>query len=213
MYCCCYLKKAKEEALLSFSVIISRVLTMKIILGIGNYGDIYQDTRHNSGFQAIDLIASDFDIAVTKKSFKALVGKGKIFAEDVLLMKPLTYVNLSGDALIEAKNFYKVDIEDIYILVDDMDTDPGKIRLRKKGSAGGHNGLKSIIGVLGSDEFKRIRIGIGKPDHPNVPDFVLSAPKDSEIYKAWKDGISKAAEAMEYSLKYSFDKAMNQYNR
>jgi PTH1 family peptidyl-tRNA hydrolase len=187
---------------------------MKIILGIGNYGDIYEDTRHNSGFQAIDLVSSDFNIPVTKRQFKSLVGKGKIFNEDVLLMKPLTYVNLSGDALIEAMNFYKVDIEDLIVIVDDMDTDPGKIRLRKKGSAGGHNGLKSIIARIGSDQFCRIRIGIGKPDYPNVPDFVLSAPKDKDVYKAWKDGISKAAEALEYTLKNeSFDKAMNEYNK
>ncbi len=187
---------------------------MKIILGIGNYGDIYADTRHNSGFQAIDLLSSDFQIPVSKKQFLSLVGKGKIFDEDVLLMKPLTYVNLSGNALIEALHFYKADIHDVIVIVDDMDTDPGKIRLRKKGSAGGHNGLKSIIASLGSDEFFRIRIGIGKPQFPNVPDFVLSAPKDKVVYEAWKDGISKAAEATAYALKSgSFDRAMNEYNK
>ena len=188
--------------------------TMKIILGIGNYGDIYADTRHNSGFQAIDLLSSDFQIPVSKKQFLSLVGKGKIFDEDVLLMKPLTYVNLSGNALIEALHFYKADIRDVIVIVDDMDTDPGKIRLRKKGSAGGHNGLKSIIASLGSDEFCRIRIGIGKPEFPNVPDFVLSAPKDKVVYEAWKDGISKAAEATACALKSgSFDRAMNEYNK
>lgn len=187
---------------------------MKIILGIGNIGDIYTDTRHNSGFQALDLIASDFGIEFKKKDFKSMIGKGKIFSEDVLLMKPLTYVNLSGDALIQAKNFYKVDVSDIYILVDDMDTEPGHIRLKLKGSAGGHNGLKSIISQLGTDQFKRIRIGIGKPTVGNTPDFVLSAPKDKVTYDAWKDGISKAAEAMEYALKFdNFEKAMSVYNK
>lgn len=186
---------------------------MKIILGIGNVGDIYTDTRHNSGFQAIDLLAEDFDMEFKKKDFKSMIAKGKIFGEDVLLMKPLTYVNLSGEALILAKNFYKVSLEDIIILVDDMDTDPGKIRLRVKGSAGGHNGLKSIIQQLGTDAFKRIRIGIGKPELQNVPDFVLSSPKDPEVYKAWKDGISKATEALEYALKFNFEKAMSTYNK
>jgi hypothetical protein len=186
---------------------------VKIVLGIGNIGDIYTDTRHNSGFQAIDLLAEDFDMEFRKRDFKSFIAKGKIFGEDVLLMKPLTYVNLSGEALIQAKNFYKVDVEDIIILVDDMDTDPGHIRLRVKGSAGGHNGLKSIISVLGGDNFKRIRIGIGKPSVGNTPDFVLSAPKDKETYQAWKDGISKAAEALEYALKYDFEKAMSKYNK
>ena len=187
---------------------------MKIILGIGNVGDIYTDTRHNSGFQALDLFASDFNIEIKKKDFKSMVGKGKAFGEDVLLMKPLTYVNLSGDALIMAKNFYKVDVSDIIILVDDMDTEPGHIRLKLKGSAGGHNGLKSIISQLGTDEFKRIRIGIGKPEFGNTPDFVLSAPKDKVVYEAWKDGISKACEALECALKNnSFEKTMSLYNR
>ena len=184
---------------------------MKLILGIGNYGDIYKDTRHNSGFQAVDLISEDFNIPIVKHDFKGLFGKGKIFDEDVLLLKPLTYVNLSGDSLIEAMRFYKIPEEDIIILVDDMDTEPGHIRLRVKGSAGGHNGLKSIINNLGNDNFKRIRIGIGKPEH-NVVDYVLGYPKDKDVYNAWKDGISKAAEACEYAIKNSFEKAMNNYN-
>lgn len=187
---------------------------MKIILGIGNFGDIYLDTRHNSGFQAIDLISEDFDIPVERHQFQSFVGKGKIFGEDVLLMKPLTYVNLSGNALIEAKNFYKVDVEDIYILVDDMDTEPGHIRLKLKGSSAGHNGLKSIISVLGTEEFKRIRIGIGRHSGHDIPDYVLSAPKDPEEYSSWKDGINKAAMAMEYTLKYdNFEKAMTEFNK
>ncbi|MFA6830239.1 MAG: aminoacyl-tRNA hydrolase [Bacilli bacterium] len=186
---------------------------MKIILGIGNIGDIYEDTRHNSGFQALDLIAEDFGISMSKHDFKSFIGKGKIFGEDVLLMKPITYVNLSGNALIEAKNFYKVKTEDIFVLVDDMDTEPGHIRLKLKGSSAGHNGLKSIISVLGTEEFKRVRIGIGRPSLQSIPDYVLSTPKDKEVYKAWKDGISLASEAMEYALKNSFDKAMNQYNK
>lgn len=189
---------------------------MKLILGIGNYGDIYKDTRHNSGFQALDLFTEDTGIEIRKHDFKSLVGKGKIFGEDVLLLKPLTYVNLSGEALIEAMRFYKIDVKDIIIIVDDMDTEPGNVRLKTKGSAGGHNGLKNIIQHLGTDEFNRIRIGIGRPPHSENPnrivDYVLESPRDSSEYVAWKDGISKATEALEYTLKYDFVKAMNKYN-
>lgn len=189
---------------------------MKLVLGIGNYGDIYKDTRHNSGFQALDLISSDFEIPINRHDFKCLYGKGKMFDEDVILMKPLTYVNLSGEALIAVKNFFKIDTSDILIVVDDMDTEPGNVRLRKKGSAGGHNGLKSIIQVLGTEEFNRVRIGIGRPSTPSspdrIPDYVLSAPKDASEYNAWKDGISTGAAAVEYTMRYGFDKAMNKYN-
>ncbi len=189
---------------------------MKLILGIGNYGDEYQDTRHNSGYQAIDLIAKDFSIDIKKKDFKSIYGKGKIYSEDVLLLKPLTYVNLSGEALLAAKNFYKIPLEDILILVDDMDTTPGDVRLKKKGSSAGHNGLKNIIQLLGTEEFNRVKIGIGRPEKSNnpnrIPDFVLSAPYDRDIYDAWKDGIKSAAEAVEYSLQYGFEKAMTKYN-
>ena len=186
---------------------------MKIILGIGNVGDIYTDTRHNSGFQALDLFASDFNIEIKKKDFKSMVGKGKAFGEDVLLMKPLTYVNLSGDALIMAKNFYKVDVSDIIILVDDMDTEPGHIRLKLKGSAGGHNGLKSIISQLGTDEFKRIRIGTGF-DHGNVPlyNVVLSKVKgeNKTLVDASTDFV--ANELLSFLKDGDFDKLMRNVN-
>lgn len=189
---------------------------MKLVLGIGNYGDIYKDTRHNSGFQALDLFTEDTGIEIRKHDFKSLVGKGSIFGEDVLLLKPLTYVNLSGEALSEAMRFYKLTPKDIIILVDDMDTEPGNVRLKTKGSAGGHNGLKNIIQHLGTEEFDRIRIGIGRPPHSDNPnrivDYVLQSPKDSSEYMAWKDGISKACEALEYTLKYDFARAMNKYN-
>ncbi len=189
---------------------------MKLILGIGNYGEEYSDTRHNSGYQAIDIIAKDFSIDIKKKDFKSIYGKGRIYSEDVILLKPLTYVNLSGEALIAAKNFYKIPVEDILILVDDMDTTPGDVRLKKKGSSAGHNGLKNIIQLLGTEEFNRVKIGIGRPEKSNnpnrIPDFVLSAPYDRDVYDAWKDGIKVAAEAVEYSLQYGFEKAMTKYN-
>lgn len=189
---------------------------MKLILGIGNYGDEYQDTRHNSGYQAIDIIADDFQINIIKKDFKSIYGKGKIYNEDVILLKPLTYVNNSGEALIDCMHFYKISKEDIIVLVDDMDTLPGDVRLKKKGSSAGHNGLKNIIKLLGTDEFFRVKIGIGRPEHSNnpnrIPDYVLSRPYDKDVYQAWKYGIKKAAEATEYILKETFEKAMTKYN-
>jgi PTH1 family peptidyl-tRNA hydrolase len=187
---------------------------MKIILGIGNVGDIYTDTRHNSGFQAVETLASDFGLSFRlEKAFQAFVAKGKILDDDVILMKPTTFVNLSGVALKSVMLYFKADVSDIYVLVDDMDLEPGHIKMKLKGSAGGHNGLKSIIAYLGTENFKRIRIGIGKPVG-NDCDFVLSAPKDKQVYKTWKDGISKAAEAMEYTIKcQSFEKAMTVYNQ
>ncbi len=186
---------------------------MTLILGIGNFSALYEDTRHNSGFQALDLFSVDLDIPIEKKNFKSLCGKGIAFDEQVLLLKPQTYVNRSGLALKEAMQFYKIPKENIIILVDDLDTKPGHVRLRHKGAAGGHNGLKDIISVLGSEEFKRIRIGIGRPDNPAaLVNYVLSAPRQEDEYHAWKDGISKACAALEYSLKYSFDLAMNKFN-
>lgn len=186
---------------------------MTLILGIGNFGAIYEGTRHNSGFQALDLFSSDLDIPIERKNFQSLCGKGIAFNEEVLLLKPQTFVNNSGIALKEAMQFYKIPKEDVIILVDDMDTLPGHVRLRYKGAAGGHNGLKSIISVLGSEEFKRIRIGIGRPSHSSsIVRYVLSSPSGEEEYNSWKDGISLACSALEYSLKYSFDKAMNKFN-
>lgn len=189
---------------------------MKLILGIGNYGDIYQDTRHNSGFQVLDLLSEDLNIPISKHDFKAVYGKGKAFDEDIILFKPLTYVNLSGEALSLIMQYFKIDVEDLIIVVDDMDTNPGDVRLKLKGSSAGHNGLKNIIEHIKTESFKRVKIGIGRPpasNNPNrIPEWVLSSPKDIDVYTAWKDGISKGAEAIEYALKYSFDKAMTKYN-
>lgn len=183
---------------------------MKVILGIGNYGIEYDHTRHNAGFDAIDKFASDVGISINRSDFKSLYGYGSYNNEKLFLLKPQTYVNCSGDALRDVINFYKVDIKDIIILVDDMDTQVGKIRLRMKGAAGGHNGLKSIISCLKSEEFKRIRIGISKPTN-NIINYVLSKPKGEEeiLFNRGKD---LAAEALKYALDNTFDKAMSKYN-
>lgn len=183
---------------------------MKVILGIGNYGYEYEHTRHNAGFDAIDKFSKLVDIPINKKDFKSLYGYGSYNGEKLFLLKPQTYVNLSGEALIELVNFYKVDINDIIILVDDMDTETGKIRLKIKGASGGHNGLKSIINVLHSEDFKRIRIGISKPTY-NVIDYVLGKPKGDELV-LFDKGTTLASDALKYALDNTFDKAMSKYN-
>lgn len=184
---------------------------MKVILGIGNYGKEYENTRHNAGFNAIDLFSKEVGIDITRNDFQSLYGYGKYNDETIFLLKPQTYVNLSGDALREIVGFYKVHIEDIIILVDDMDTEVGKIRLRVKGHSGGHNGLKSIISVLHSEDFKRIRIGISKPKY-NVIDYVLGRPTGEEKV-LFDKGCLLASDALKYALDNNFDKAMSKYNR
>lgn len=148
---------------------------MKLIVGLGNIGEEYDKTRHNVGFMAIDYFASKYNaIFKENKSFKGYVSKTKINGEDVILLKPTTYMNLSGDSLILVKNYYKIDISDILVINDDLDMPVGKVRFRAKGSAGGHNGLKSIIANLKSEDFKRIKIGIDRSKVIPVVDYVLS---------------------------------------
>ena len=138
---------------------------MKLIIGLGNPGKEYENTRHNVGFNVIDILAKEYDISVTKIKHKALIGEGRIGSEKVLLVKPQTYMNLSGETLIDIYKYYKVDLDNIIVIYDDMDIEPGKIKIRKKGSSGGHNGMKSIIQMIGTEDFPRIRIGIGRPEH------------------------------------------------
>ncbi|MFC7394731.1 aminoacyl-tRNA hydrolase [Scopulibacillus cellulosilyticus] len=185
---------------------------MKLIVGLGNPGSKYEHTRHNIGFEAIDAISEKHQIPLTKTKFNALYGKGKINDEDILLVKPLTYMNLSGEAVAPLMNFYKLSIDDLLVIYDDMDLAVGKIRLRKKGSAGGHNGIKSLIAHLGTQDFKRIRVGIGRPDgRQPVIDYVLQRFGENE-----KDTISqaieKAKEASAYWTKHSFEQVMNRFN-
>lgn len=186
---------------------------MYIIAGLGNPSKEYENTRHNAGFMAIDALADKLSISMNSSKHKAIVGTGYIEGEKVLLMKPLTYMNLSGESIIDAVNFYKIDSEDeLIIIYDDIAMDVGKLRLRSKGSAGGHNGIKSIITHLGNDKFKRIRIGVGnKPDGYDLADYVLGhfSKEDKVIIT---DACKKAADAVCLSVKTGFDKAMNTYN-
>lgn len=183
---------------------------MKVILGVGNHGYEYEHTRHNAGYDALDYFSKMVNIPISREDFRSLYGYGSYNGEKLFLMKPLTYVNLSGEALRQVVGFYKTPLEDIIVLVDDMDTDVGKIRLRLKGKAGGHNGLKSIINELHSEEFKRIRIGISKPEG-NIINYVLGRPSKEESI-LFEEGKKKAAEALLYSLDNSFEKAMSKYN-
>jgi PTH1 family peptidyl-tRNA hydrolase len=189
-----------------------RVRNLKLIAGLGNPGSEYEHTRHNIGFEVIDSLSKAYRLPLDKLKFNAQFGKGKIEGIDVLLVKPLTYMNLSGEALSPIMNFYQIPIEDILIVYDDLDLPIGKIRLREKGSAGGHNGMKSIIQHLGSSDFKRIRVGIGRPiGREKVIDYVLKR-FSKEDQPTVDTSIDQARKACEEWLTTPFLKVMNTYN-
>lgn len=186
---------------------------MYIIVGLGNPGYQYVGTRHNIGFMAVEELAERNKISLDITKHKGICGKGTIGGEKVLLLEPQTYMNLSGESVRAAVDFYKIDPkEELIIIYDDISLDVGKLRIREKGSAGGHNGMKSIIAHLGTDEFNRIRIGIGdKPRGWDLADYVLGhfAQEDRENVEA---GVLHACEAVELILKDGISAAMNQYN-
>lgn len=186
---------------------------MKVIVGLGNPTDQYKGTRHNVGFMAIDRIAEANRININQHKFKAMVGSGFIGGSKVLLVKPLTYMNLSGESLRPIMDFYKVDLSDILVIYDDISLEPGMLRLRTKGSAGGHNGMKSIIKHLGGDTFPRIRVGIGGEKHPgqDLADYVLGHFKDDEK-ELLSDALDKAEKAAELFAQDEFAEAMNKYS-
>ena len=183
---------------------------MKLIVGLGNPGKKYEHTRHNMGFDVLDLFSDLASIDIDKESFKGLLGRGKVFNEDVILLKPQTYMNLSGESVQEVVRYFKIDLEDIIVIYDDMDILPGKIRLRPNGSSGGHKGIQSIIDNLGTDNIKRIRVGIGKPTYDTI-DYVLSKPSKEEKEEI-EEAIKEAAEALKIALKENFDIAMSRFN-
>lgn len=187
---------------------------MYIIVGLGNPTKEYDKTRHNIGFMLIDELADRFDIHVTTIQHKALVGKGIINGQKVLLAKPQTYMNLSGESVKELVDYYKVDPEsELIIISDDIDLPPGYIRVRPKGSAGGHNGLKNIIALTGTQEFNRVRIGVGKkPPKMDLADYVLGHFKE-EDKEPMKNGINDAIDAIEMLLEDKIDEAMNKHNK
>ena len=185
-----------------------------IIAGLGNPGAQYEKTRHNAGFLAIDSIASSLGVRIDRAKFHALVSEANIGGARVLLMKPQTFMNNSGQAIAEAATFYKIPAENVIILHDEISFDPGLFRIRRKGSAGGHNGLKSIIACLGSDQFPRIKIGVGKKPSPDydLVDFVLGrfSSEDEKLIASRFDDIRASCELI---AKGNIDEAMNKYSK
>lgn len=187
---------------------------MIIIAGLGNPGKEYETTRHNAGFMTIDMLAKKYNIDVIEKKHKALIGKGVIEGTKVILVKPQTYMNNSGESLREVVDYYKADAEsDLVVIYDDITLDVGGLRVRKKGSAGGHNGIKSIIAHLGTESFKRIRVGIGeKPSKMDLADWVLGHFPKADL-KNLEEAMEDAVDALKLILNDEIDEAMNKYNR
>ena len=186
---------------------------MKLIVGLGNPGSEYENTRHNTGFLTLDKLADKLNVSVSRRAFNALTGKTDYKGEKIILMKPQTYMNNSGEAVGKAVRYYRLDpAKDVIVVYDDLDLPVGKIRLREKGSAGGHNGIKSIIAHLGTNEFNRIRIGIGSVSREDTIDYVLGN-MGGEDRKLWQEAMETASDALRESLATSFQRVMNKYNR
>ena len=186
---------------------------MYLIVGLGNPGREYVGTRHNMGFEAVDAICAKYDIKLNKEKFRAIYGEGRIGGEKVLVIKPQTYMNLSGESVREFRDWFKMEEENIIVIYDDISLPVGKLRIREKGSAGGHNGIKNIIYQLGTDVFPRIKIGVGAPDHPefDVKDYVLGKFTKEETEVLIKTVI-RASAAVEEMILHDAKSAMNQYN-
>lgn len=184
-----------------------------LLVCLGNPGDPYENTRHNVGFQVADEIAARKDVPVQRLKFRALTNTVELGGAKVLLMKPVTYMNLSGEAAQEAAAFYKVPPERVLVVSDDVALPPGRLRIRKGGSAGGHNGLKNLIQHLGTDQFPRVRVGVGEKPHPDydMADWVLGKLQ-GEDKKIMDDAAVRAAQAVECLLSQGIDRAMNQFN-
>lgn len=185
---------------------------MYCIVGLGNPGLKYENTRHNAGFLTIDYLANKFGIDVKKSKFKSLYGQGVISGQKVMLVKPQTYMNNSGEAVREIKNFYKFDMDKLIVIYDDIDIEFGTIRIRKKGSAGTHNGMKSIIYQIQDDKFPRIKIAVGKkPEYMDLANFVLSGftEKEAEVIR---EEIKLASDSIETMIESSIDMSMNKFN-
>ncbi|UCZ55192.1 aminoacyl-tRNA hydrolase [Bacillus shivajii] len=186
---------------------------MKLIVGLGNPGKKYDGTRHNIGFEVIDQCQESLSISLDQSKFKGTFGYRQIGEEKIFLLKPLTYMNLSGESIVPLMNFYKMDVEDLLVIYDDLDLPPGSIRLRQKGGHGGHNGIRSIISQLGTDKFKRIRVGIGRPPEGQaVPNYVLGGFQQDERIEVDR-AVEKSVKAIEAWTTTSFANVMNEYNK
>lgn len=185
---------------------------MYLIVGLGNPENEYSNTRHNMGFDTINKLAKKNNIEINKNKFKGLYGTGIIQDKKVILLKPQTYMNLSGESIKEVIDFYHINPEEILIIYDDMDTEKGNIRIRKKGGPGSHNGMKSIVENLQTTDFGRIRVGIGQPEYKNdMINYVIGKIPEEE-QKKLQEGVNKAVEAIEEILKSGIDIAMNKFN-
>ena len=185
-----------------------------LVVFLGNPGLKYENTRHNAGFMTADAIAKDKSLSITRSRFKALTAECVMGEEKVLLMKPQTFMNLSGEAVAEAAKFYKIAPEHVLVVSDDVTLPIGKLRIRQKGSAGGHNGLKSIISLLGTDAFPRIKVGVGAPPHPDydMADWVLSVFKNQDAVDM-DASVKRAAQAVESYITKGPDKTMNLFSK
>ncbi|MDF2883938.1 MAG: pth [Clostridiaceae bacterium] len=183
---------------------------MYLIVGLGNIGREYEKTRHNVGFDTIDLLSKKYNIVLNREKFKGIYGEGYIGKEKVLLLKPSTYMNLSGESVREAVNFYKIDTDKIIIVYDDISIPIGRLRIRSKGSAGGHNGIKNIILNLGTDSFPRIKIGVGQPKE-NLVSYVLGKFSEEER-KILDEALETALLVVKEIMEVSLEEAMNKYN-
>ena len=187
---------------------------MYLVVGLGNPGKQYEATRHNMGFDTVDRLVEDYNVPQGGVKFNAMYGKTMIGGEKVILMKPLSFMNLSGGPVREMANYFKIDPEsELIVIYDDIDLEPGQLRIRKQGSAGGHNGLKDIIGRLGTQKFMRVKVGVGeKPKNWDLADYVLS-PFTKDERPLVNLAIEHAAKAIEQMLNGDVDAAMNEYNR
>ncbi|WP_191276563.1 aminoacyl-tRNA hydrolase [Neobacillus kokaensis] len=186
---------------------------MKVIVGLGNPGKQYENTRHNVGFEVVEELSNRLNIPLTQAKFKGQYGIGMAGGQKILLLKPLTYMNLSGESIRAVTDYYQIDLEDLLVIYDDLDLPAGKIRLRQKGSPGGHNGIKSTVAHLGTQVFNRIRIGIDRPENGmSVPDYVLGRFRPDE-QSSIQEAVKKSADACEAWLDKPFLQVMNEYNQ
>lgn len=183
---------------------------MFLIVGLGNPGSQYENTRHNIGFKVVDNIAKEYNIALNRQKFKGVCGEGFINGEKVILLKPTTYMNLSGESIREVVEFYKLSSDNVLVIYDDISLDVGRLRIREKGSAGGHNGIKSIIAHLGTDIFPRIKVGVGQPD-VDLVNYVLGKFSKEEM-EVLNESIDASTKAVRDIINNDVKTAMNIYN-
>ena len=185
---------------------------IKMVVGLGNPGDRYVGTRHNMGFMVVDLLAEALKIEVKKSKFGARFGLGEFAEKKLILLKPWQFMNRSGQAVATAAGFYKLDVGDLLVVSDDLDLEPGRIRLRAKGSAGGHNGLADVAQKLGTNDFARCRVGIGRSDRQESVSYVLDRPAEDEK-PLLAEAIERARDAVFCWIEYGIETAMNKFNR